>query len=193
MVITREMRDETKNSVSSSIGSILKDEEFISPGTKSSWREETGLLKYENECLSQKLDDIEQANRCNNVRIFNVKENPQENTVEEVIHILHSHLGITVKNNNILLCTRIGKQVNNRTRGILLKLSNFSMKQEIYKKKFITISMSFSKTLINQTSNLKVIAPSRPYSWSKVFPDQGCVIVKEHHHPFLHTTGQKSY
>nr|CAI5847533.1 unnamed protein product [Callosobruchus analis] len=98
-------------------------------------KEETGLLRYENESLLQKLDDIDQAHRANNLRLFQVKENAQENTVEKVINILNSHLGITVKNNDLLSCTRTGKQVNNRTRGILLKLASSSMKLEIYKKK----------------------------------------------------------
>nr|CAI5822845.1 unnamed protein product [Callosobruchus analis] len=98
-------------------------------------KEETGLLRYGNESLLQKLDDIDQAHRTNNLRVFQVKWNPQENTAEKVINILNSQFGITVKNNDLLSCTRIGKQVNNRTRGILLKLSSLSVKLEIYKKK----------------------------------------------------------
>nr|CAI5850771.1 unnamed protein product [Callosobruchus analis]CAI5857167.1 unnamed protein product [Callosobruchus analis] len=163
MVITRDIRDEIKNSVSSSINSMLKDDEFVNllvqkvtnsitktlearfveleqkvesySSVVKELKEETGLLRYENESLLQKLDDIDQAHRANNLRLFQVKENAQENTVEKVINILNSHLGITVKNNDLLSCTRTGKQVNNRTRGILLKLASSSMKLEIYKKK----------------------------------------------------------
>nr|CAI5838144.1 unnamed protein product [Callosobruchus analis] len=90
--------------------------------------------RYENECLSHKYDDVEQASRINNLRIFRVKEKPQEKLTEEVINIIKSHLGVTVDNNEIL-CVRIGKKVNNKPRGILLKLSSIHRKQDIFNKK----------------------------------------------------------
>nr|CAI5843004.1 unnamed protein product [Callosobruchus analis] len=104
MVITRDIRDEIKISVSSTINSVLKSDEFLdqliqkvtenviktlearfaelekklhdNSSVIMELKEETGLLRYENECLSQKYDDLEQAGRVNNLRIFKVKEKP---------------------------------------------------------------------------------------------------------------------
>nr|CAI5817440.1 unnamed protein product [Callosobruchus analis] len=97
MVITRDIRDEIKNSVSSSINSMLKDDEFVNllvqkltnsitktlearfveleqkvksySSVVKELKEETGL-RYENESLLQKLDDIDQAHRANNLTPF---------------------------------------------------------------------------------------------------------------------------
>nr|CAI5857358.1 unnamed protein product [Callosobruchus analis] len=145
MVITRGLRDEIKNSVSSGINSILRSDEFLDQLIQKvtenvaktlevrftelekkladnsavivELKEETALLRYENGCLSQKYDDIEQASRINNLRIFQVKEKPQEKLAEEVTNIIKSHLGVTIDHNEILSCTRIGKKVNNKPRG----------------------------------------------------------------------------
>nr|CAI5856437.1 unnamed protein product [Callosobruchus analis] len=163
MVITRDIRDEIKISVSSTINSVLKSDEFLdqliqkvtenviktlearfaelekklhdNSSVIMELKEETGLLRYENECLSQKYDDLEQAGRVNNLRIFKVKEKPQEKLVDEVINIIKSHLGVNVEHKDILLCTRIGKMEKARPRGILLKLTSILKKQEIFNKK----------------------------------------------------------
>nr|CAI5841641.1 unnamed protein product [Callosobruchus analis] len=42
-------------------------------------KEETALLRYESECLLQKIDDFDQTSRLINLRIFQLKENPLEN------------------------------------------------------------------------------------------------------------------
>nr|CAI5847105.1 unnamed protein product [Callosobruchus analis] len=163
MVITRDIRDEIKNSVSSGINSILRSDEFLDQLIQKvtenvaktlkvrftelekkladnsavivELKEETALLRYENECLSQKYDDIEQASRINKLRIFQVKEKSQEKLAQEVTNIIKSHLGVTIDHNEILSCTRIGKKVNNKPRGILLKLTNIHKKQDIFNKK----------------------------------------------------------
>nr|CAH7748211.1 unnamed protein product [Callosobruchus chinensis] len=98
-------------------------------------KKETSLLRYENECLSQKYDDLKQATRVNNLRIYQLKEMPQEKLADEVIRAIKSHLGVTVDHNEILLCTRFGKIKINNSRGILLKLTNIKKKQEIFNKK----------------------------------------------------------
>nr|CAH7717815.1 unnamed protein product [Callosobruchus chinensis] len=97
--------------------------------------EETSLLRYENNCLSLKYDDLEQATRVNNLRICQLKEMPQENLANEVIRVIKSHLGVTVDHNEILLCTSIGKMKVNNSRGVLFKLKNIKKKQEISNKK----------------------------------------------------------
>nr|CAI5840026.1 unnamed protein product [Callosobruchus analis] len=96
MVITREIRDEIKLSVSSSINSILKNDEFLDQLVQKvmesiaktleakfielekkvadngtgimELKEETALLKCENECLLQKIDAFDQMSGCNNLQ-----------------------------------------------------------------------------------------------------------------------------
>nr|CAI5855508.1 unnamed protein product [Callosobruchus analis] len=129
MVITREIREEIMKSVSNSIHSILKDDEFLNSLVKKvsdnviktlearittleqkvkdnsavilELKDEANMLKYENEALSQKYDQLDQFTRSNNIRIFRLKEKPQEDVTTEVINLLTSHLGVTINADDI--------------------------------------------------------------------------------------------
>nr|CAI5819785.1 unnamed protein product [Callosobruchus analis] len=98
-------------------------------------REETSILRQENEYLMQKYDRLDQEARCNNLRIFNIKEDPQEILSDVLVEKFQSRLGIKANKDEILVCTRFGKKQDRRSRGILLKLSNINTKQAIYNKK----------------------------------------------------------
>lgn len=170
MVITREISDEIKNSVSKSIQSVLKDDDFINhivqkvseSVTKSlgsriaelekqvkdlnercennssvitELKEGTARLISENEYLQNKYDDIDQKSRLNNLRFFKVKEFPQENLLEVITRHLESNLAIKISREDIVTCSRIGKNVADRPRCILLSLANLNIKQKILNKK----------------------------------------------------------
>ncbi|CAG9825699.1 unnamed protein product [Phaedon cochleariae] len=90
----------------------------------------------ENEMLRNKLDNMEQEMKKNNLRIFNLQENSQENTSQDIITFFRSKLAISLEDKDIDICYRIGKNDNTRKpRGIFLKLKNFDKRQEIYHKK----------------------------------------------------------
>nr|CAI5823233.1 unnamed protein product [Callosobruchus analis]CAI5826486.1 unnamed protein product [Callosobruchus analis]CAI5861510.1 unnamed protein product [Callosobruchus analis] len=167
MVITREIREEIKNSVTYTINSILKEEGFIDKLVQKvsdnlaktisekidqlrrdfdkvcqenstvirELKEETNMLKMENEYLTQKFDTYEQEARSCNLRLFKVKENPQENLKGVIIHLFETHLNIKLNLDDIVFCTRFGKKQDGHSRGILLKLAKVGMKQNIYSKK----------------------------------------------------------
>nr|CAH7742037.1 unnamed protein product [Callosobruchus chinensis] len=158
MVITREIRDEIKSSVtvSSGIRSALKDDDFmkiivnrvtdnilktlgerisqleqkIEKSFVNNLKKESAMLKSENDSLLKKVDVMDQENRLNSLRIFNSIEMPSEKK-EEIIHtMIHSHLGITMKNDDILDCRRIGRKQVAKLRGVTLKLAIY-----VYNKK----------------------------------------------------------
>nr|CAI5822016.1 unnamed protein product [Callosobruchus analis] len=93
------------------------------------------MLQMENKVLTQRLDEFEQVGRLGNLRIFQLEETPQENLTTRVITTIESRLQIKISNEDIISCTRVGKILQNRTRGVLLKLSRPSLKQAIYNKK----------------------------------------------------------
>nr|CAH7759654.1 unnamed protein product [Callosobruchus chinensis] len=99
-------------------------------------KDETKMLKLENEYLLQRYDDLDQKARINNLRIYKVDERPNENLPEVLIQILDSRLGIKLIAEDIVSCTRIGKrQQNTRPRGILVTFVKMSTRQHIYNKK----------------------------------------------------------
>ncbi|VEN42881.1 unnamed protein product [Callosobruchus maculatus] len=119
MVITRELRDEIKNSVSTCIASILKEDDFFqriaqkvtdsviktleerissleqkvkeinlsNNNILADVKDETAMLKSENDLLMKKIDDMEQETRLNNLRIFKLEEREGENLNDKVIKV----------------------------------------------------------------------------------------------------------
>nr|CAI5869624.1 unnamed protein product [Callosobruchus analis] len=85
-------------------------------------KEETSLLKSENDLLLKTMDDLDQGSRTNSLRIINFIEKPQHKLI--FIHYIHSKLGISIKRHDILECSRIGKQTDSKRRSIILKLAN---------------------------------------------------------------------
>ncbi|CAH1986722.1 unnamed protein product [Acanthoscelides obtectus] len=98
-------------------------------------KEETSILRSENEQLMQKIESLDQGATMNNLRIFNLVEKYSENLFEEVINMVSSRMGINIKQEGILECRRLGKKRGGKPTGIILKLNGFVMKQNIYNKK----------------------------------------------------------
>nr|CAI5861114.1 unnamed protein product [Callosobruchus analis] len=104
-------------------------------------KEETAMLKSENDYLPKMIDNMDQENRMNSLRIFNFKEKPQERLNDDVIQLINSNPGITIKHEGILECRRIGKKSDLKPRCVLIKLANASVKLSIYNKKMLKGSL----------------------------------------------------
>nr|CAI5825518.1 unnamed protein product [Callosobruchus analis] len=63
------------------------------------------------------------------------KEEKKKKLNDDVIQLINSKLGITIKHDDILECRRIGKKSDLRPRCVLIKLANASVKLSIYNKK----------------------------------------------------------
>ncbi|CAH1173915.1 unnamed protein product [Phaedon cochleariae] len=85
--------------------------------------------------MEDRIDQMDQATRVCNLRIFSLKEKTNENTREEVKKILNTKMSLNLADQDISICYRIGKRVENKPRGIFMKLSNLESKQAIYEKK----------------------------------------------------------
>nr|CAH7743111.1 unnamed protein product [Callosobruchus chinensis] len=92
------------------------------------------MLRMENEYLTLKLDNHEQETKSCNLILFKVKESPQVNLKDVVIHLFETHLGTKLNLDDIVFCTRFGKKQDSYSRGILLKLAKIGIKQNIYSK-----------------------------------------------------------
>nr|CAH7744197.1 unnamed protein product [Callosobruchus chinensis] len=60
-------------------------------------KEETSMLRAENDQLQKKIDFLDQECRMNNLRIFNLPEKEHENLAEEVVHLVSSRLAMSIK------------------------------------------------------------------------------------------------
>ena len=100
----------------------------------------------------QKLDKIEQYSRNKNLRIYGLAEKQTENTEMLIIDYFKENLNIDLTSNDINRCHRIGKNNNTKPRPVLLQLSTYKKKWEIYgnkkmlKNKKVTIKEDLTKT-----------------------------------------------
>ncbi|CAG9817123.1 unnamed protein product [Phaedon cochleariae] len=94
-------------------------------------------LIHEKDSLIQKYDNMEQETRRNNLRVFNYEERNREETRKEIITLFNHKLATKLTEEDIEICYRIGKKEDNhqKPRGIFLKLKNYDVRQDIYKKK----------------------------------------------------------
>nr|CAI5853485.1 unnamed protein product [Callosobruchus analis] len=159
MVVTREVRDEIKNSAMSSVNAVLNDtfinrvakkvlttlqklwwrewilekktEDIISSNSTvaNDLKEETVMLRSENDQLRKRVDFLDQESRMNNLRIFNLSEKDQENVAEEVMQLVSSSIGVSIKQEDIVDCRRLGRKREGKPRAIILKLTNLAKKQ----------------------------------------------------------------
>nr|CAI5865871.1 unnamed protein product [Callosobruchus analis] len=92
-------------------------------------------LEHDKIALEKQVDRLDQANRTCNLRLFNLKEIPHENTREQVMQILNNKLALRLENGDIQICYRVGKKEENKPRGIFLKVKDQNIKEAIYRKK----------------------------------------------------------
>lgn len=79
----------------------------------------------------EEVDRLDQAARACNLRIFNLEEKTTENLKQEIKNVC-KQISVEIAEDDILLCYRVGKARENKSRGIFLKIKDANMKQRIY-------------------------------------------------------------
>lgn len=84
--------------------------------------------------LELHLDNVDQYERRDTVILTGASlppETTQENTTNVVTHAIKEHLKINIKEADINIAHRLGKQTQQRNRPIIVKLANRSLKQDL--------------------------------------------------------------
>lgn len=101
-------------------------------------------LEAENSALKKQLDNIEQYNRRNTLRIFGIKENENENVPEIVENMLKNKMQLNISPNNIEECYRIrskkdvnkpGGQLVKKSGAIVIKFNTYEDRKMVYANK----------------------------------------------------------
>ncbi|CAH0563154.1 unnamed protein product [Brassicogethes aeneus] len=131
-----------------------------------------------NEYVSMdKFDNLEQEIRKNNIRIFNMPENQNENIKIDVINLINTKLNIKLTN-EIEMCYRIGIINRNKPRGIF-KFQDCKTKEKIFKnKKYLKGSGIVIKEDLTRTRNTLVEEAVKKLELKNVWTEWGKVYVK---------------
>nr|CAI5864414.1 unnamed protein product [Callosobruchus analis] len=94
-------------------------------------------IKQEKFELEEVIDRLDQSSRQCHLRVFGLKEKPNENVAEELKHIFKANMSIDLKDDDIKLCYRVGSRETGkiRNRCVFLKLNNLDTKENVYGKK----------------------------------------------------------
>ncbi|CAH1183950.1 unnamed protein product [Phaedon cochleariae] len=85
--------------------------------------------------LEKKFEQMDQATRRMNLRIFNYKEKANEHVREELIQIFNAKMATNVSTKDIEICYRVGQKNESKPRCIFMKLNSYETKHAIYSKK----------------------------------------------------------
>lgn len=97
-------------------------------------RSEVSQLKPQLLETNNRVEQLEQFSRLNNLRLYGIPEQENENTDQTVIDICRNKLNINLSPNHIDISHRLKTQVNG-IRPILVRLVNRSTKKNIFNKK----------------------------------------------------------
>ena len=84
--------------------------------------------------LTQRQDDLEQYQRRNCLRIFGVPEQSDEDTDKIVIETA-AKIGVGLSVNDIDRSHRIGRQINDRPRPVIVKFTSYRKRSEVFRSK----------------------------------------------------------
>ncbi|XP_071056578.1 uncharacterized protein [Onthophagus taurus] len=144
MRFTEENLRELKELFYSSVNELLKNDSFMSQVINTvkehfiaeieELKKECDTFKKENRYLSDKLDELEQYTRRNNVRVFGISDNVQD-VESEVLSLFNNKLSVPVKVEDIDRCHRVGaaKKTNNGSRAIIVKFVSYRTRDLVCK------------------------------------------------------------
>lgn len=131
-----------KQLIKESIIEIFKDREFVTSifkpiydrldlHRKNSEKVIESLLE-KIDCLEERIDDIYQAEKVNNICIHGITDEKQENITLKTLNILNNAVpNISASN---MSAYRIGKEVNNgKSRPVIVKFDNIMDKRKVLK------------------------------------------------------------
>ncbi|KAI4458221.1 odorant receptor [Holotrichia oblita] len=88
-------------------------------------------LKEENLTLRNKMDNLEQYSRRNNIRISGLVEEQNENLQEKVLNFCRDKLNVSAESRDIDRVHRLGKPGKTSPRCVIIKFTNYGSKQKI--------------------------------------------------------------
>lgn len=100
----------------------------------SKYERQVNTLKEELNYTTDKLEELEQYSRLENIRIYGLPEKKNEVVTEEVVSLLNSKLEVGLKPEDISICHRL-KATENGMRPIIVKFVRRATKSEVYQLK----------------------------------------------------------
>lgn len=176
---------DTKALIQEAIRELLNDEEFVNKiVNKVADRLETiekSLIKTVNTVkqLENKIVNIQQNEKINNICLYNLEETNDEKLREGVLEILNNRVKIPTKKEDIARCYRVGNKVPGKIRPIIIKFQCYIHKVRVLKNAFNLkgTKMGLSEELVKGRLEIYKKAVEK-FSKRDVFTRSGSIFVK---------------
>lgn len=129
--------------------------------------------------LQEKVDNIQQQAKRNNIRLMCVPEDRGEQLNYKVMKLFKEKLNMDIKPHDILATYRVGSSKNDRPRHIVVNLRENSVKMNIYKNKKLLKGTGFvMKEDLTPSRLLAFQKASERYGFKNVWTVNGTIFVK---------------
>ncbi|CAG9812888.1 unnamed protein product [Phaedon cochleariae] len=85
--------------------------------------------------IEQKLDNIQQRTKRNNIRLMKVQETDHEKTLEVCIDLFKKNMKLDITEANVCAAYRVGKNTGDRPRHIVVVFNDNTIEASVYNKK----------------------------------------------------------
>ncbi|KAE8741065.1 hypothetical protein FOCC_FOCC013403 [Frankliniella occidentalis] len=130
------------------------------------------------ESLNYKCEELEQYGRRNNVRIFGIAEQRNENT-DQLVLDLAKKLKVNIQLNNIDRSHRVGKPMGSTPRPIIVKFTSYASKKAVFQAKKL---LKGTRTTVREDLTRERLAllkeAIRNYSEKNVWTSDGVIMIK---------------
>lgn len=174
---------ELKTVIKETIKEVFSDEDFLKTFFKTIYDKIAVLEKTINtqeekiKLLENKLDNVQQTTKSNNICIYGIQEQEKEDLQGKVLQIINEKMRIEVQKNDIVKCYRIGIN-KNKLRPIIVTFENQNKRNLVLRnsKTLKGTKIGISEDLIKNRWYLRKIAQER-LDRKNVFTHDGNIYV----------------
>ncbi|CAH1968512.1 unnamed protein product [Acanthoscelides obtectus] len=129
--------------------------------------------------MEQKLNNIQQHMRSNNLRLIQIPEAEGENLTDKVYDIFTNKMKVNINKSEITPVYRVGRRNDTKPRHVLVSFTDNSIKMATYnKKKFLKGTKIVIKDDLTPHRLKVVIAASDKFGFKKVWTVNSNMFVK---------------
>lgn len=176
---------ETKILVQEAIRELLSDEEFINKIVNKITHRLEEIEKKVDKNVSEitkmenKIVNIQQNEKMNNVCLYNLVETTEGKLQETVLEIFNNKVKVPTKREDIDRCYRVGNRSEGKTRPVVIKFANYNHKVNILKNAYNLkgTKLGLAEELVRNRLEIYKEAVEK-FSRQKVFTRSGNVYIR---------------
>lgn len=129
--------------------------------------------------LEQKVDNVQQHTKRNNIRLMGLKVTKNENIVEKVTEIIKNKMKVDMNSHDVVAAYRVGRNTNDRPRHVVITFQDNKLRSIIFNKKKMLKGTGYVMKEDLTTYRLKIVnETSEKYGFKNVWTSNGNIFAK---------------